>query len=520
MKKKWLFLIPLVAITLSGCAFLRSLIFGSSSELVPVHYNYPDPVVEPDIDGRSICRSFSYNLKDVLVTTGQKPLNSVGTAKLLVVPVQLKGSSYRWNTYRRDEVRKCFFGKTEEVGWESVSSYYNKSSFGQLTIEGQLSDTFVSSYTFSQLNEESHPDRLIVKEFESSDDYDKLRHDYDTNGDGFIDAVSFIYAEPIRVNSSSNDMRWWAFVYTNDSGADTTRPNVNQYMWASYFFCQKADRISNPHGGAYDLDAHTYIHESGHLFGLDDYYSYADNNEYDPSGGQEMHSQNIGDENIYSKLALGWVQPYYVKTDTSVTTTLYASSYYDPKSTNPGEGKAIIINDNWNQKSPMDEYLILEYYSPTVLNKKDSEQDYAKNARMFQTSGFRLYHVDSRLVAYTKYGQVNYSHRLDEIDPNYYCFIGASNTPEYPYSRLNNVTEIKNFKLLHLIQSGGTNTFKNGDKARDADLFKEGSSFVASSSFFYYGTKFNGGNEVGYRIDFGKCDEENMCGTVTITKLH
>ena len=507
MKKRWLLLLPIVAVTLSGCSFLKRLIFGDDSEETPIQYSFPDPVIEPDVPGRSIYKNFSYNLKDVLATTGQHTLASTGTQKVLIIPVQLRLTTTPWTQYKRDEIRKCFFGQTSEVGWESVASYYKKSSYGKLLLEGELGETFVSKYSYNELNAESHPDRKIVDEFEKSSTYTALRKKYDANGDGFIDSVAFIYSEPINVKS--DDMRWWAFVYTNDSAADVDKPTVNQYMWASYYFSQKANS-GNPHGGAYDLDAHTYIHEFGHLLGLDDYYSYYDNNAYDPSGGQEMHSQNIGDENIYSKLCIGWIEPYYIKTESSITTTLYTSSYY-------GERNAIIINDTWNE-TPMDEYIILEYYSPTILNEKDSQQEYAKNARMFTSSGFRIYHVDSRLVAYTKTGTPAYEKRLDQLDPNYYNFIGASNTPSSPYSRLNNTWEIQNFKLLHFIQSGGVNTFKNnGDKAVTADLFMEGATFTASSAFFANGTKFNNNKEVGYRITIGSC--EPTYGTVTITKI-
>ncbi len=511
MKKKWLLLIPIIAVTLCGCSFLKRLIFGEDSELPPIHYNYPEPKKEEDIPGQRWIYSegFEENLSKVLETTGQHTLNSTGDAKLLVVPVQLRNSTYTWNGVMREEIQSCFFGTTEQVGWESVSSYYKKSSYGKLNIQGTLAPTFTSDYTFSQLNAQEHPDRKIVDEFEQSSAYNELRNEYDTNGDGYIDSVAFIYAEPIQV--TSDDMRWWAFVYTNDSMPISGKPAVvNQYMWASYYFC-KIQTVNNPHGGKYDLDAHTYIHESGHLFGLDDYYNYDDGNYYDPSGGQEMHSQNIGDENIYSKLALNWIHPYYIKTIGSVTTTLYATSY-------SGEYNAIILNDEWNQ-SPMGEYIIIEFYSPTVLNKKDSESSYAVNARMYQSSGFRIYHVDSRLVAYSKTGTPTFVSRLDHIDPNYYNFIGASNTPKKPYSRLKDDYEIKNFKLIHMLQPGGLNTFKNGHKADDNDLFKSGQSFVASSEFFPRGTKFNAGNEVGYRISIDSVDAENMRGTVTITKI-
>ena len=138
---------------------------------------------------------------------------------------------------------------------------------------------------------------------------------------------------------------------------------------------------------------------------------------------------------------------------------------------------------------------------------------------MFDISGFRIYHVDSRLVAYTRESNPKWAGRIDKIDPTYFNYIGASNTPDARWSRLNNVTEISNYKLLHMMQAGGVNTFKNGAKATNADLFTEGTTFEATSAFFYNGSNFNNGNPVGYRITIGHCDAEQMCGQITITKI-
>lgn len=515
MKKKLFIFLPVFAVTLSGCSFIKKIIFGDDSSSAPIVF--PDPIVIDDEThpGVQTIKSFSYNLRDVLHTSNQRPLNSVGNVKLLVVPVELKYSSKKWTNESRQNTYNCFFGDPNscDLGWESVSSYYAKSSYGKLNVTGELGPTFVSKYTFDELNAFEHPDRRIVEEFQSSTKYDSYLKNYDTDEDGYIDSVAFIYQEKIEVNSSSNSMKWWAFVYANvGARGNVDRPVVNEYMWAAYDFTRKYSS-ANPHGGKYDNDAHTYIHEFGHLLGLDDYYEYP-SNDYDPSGGQEMHSQNIGDENIYSKLCLGWIQPYYVKTRSSVTITLNSAAHY-------GVGNAIILNDEWNKESPMGEYIAIEYYTPTDLNQKDSESAYARDARMFQTPGFRIYHIDSRLVRYNKTEEAGFVDRVSNLDPNdtsHFYYIGASNTPAYPYSRLiNNETEMKEYKLLHMMQAGGVNTFKLGQKATDADLFKLRSSFTATNQFFYRGDSFNNGNEVGYRISIGLCEATK--GTLTITKL-
>lgn len=505
MKKKYLLFLPFIAITISGCSFFKWFdIVTTSSSSIPTSYNLslPQPQAE-DGDGYKTYKSFKYNLNTISDINGHHYLKSTGDSKLLVVPVEFSGSLKTWDYSSRKDIEYCFFGNSSDTGWESVSSYYKKASYGKLNLTGQVATTFKSSYTFAQLNANEDPDQLIANEFNTNVNYADLRKQYDTDSDGFIDSVVFIYKEKININSEENDMRWWAFVYAINAPANTANPAVHQYMWASYDFLLPHSS-TNPYGGNYLRDAHTYIHETGHLFGLDDYYSYENNNHYDPSGGQEMHSQNIGDENIFSKLLLGWVNPMVINTENTVDIQLRTSSAY---------GDAIIINDTWNE-SPLDEYLILEYYSPTILNEKDANEPYASGAQMFTTSGFRIYHIDARLVACSK-STGKTEKRIDTIDPAYFNTIGASNTTSR--SRLLNSFEKSNYKLLHMIQAGGTNTFKTGNKASNSDLFLKGNSFTPTSQFFVNGNKFNNGNLIGYRIDVTASDA--TMGSVRITKI-
>lgn len=519
MKKKWLMILPILTVTLSGCSFLIRLFRGDDSSSVVSRPSYnlslPDPEYEEG-EGYKKYKSFRYTIKEVTATTGQRILNSTGTAHLLVIPVEFGGSSdRRWDNTERNNLHYCFFGRADDTGWQSVASFYETSSYGRLQIQGRVAPTFRTTKTYSQLNALDRPDSAVVDEFEKSTSYRELcaangidMHDYDVHDkDGYLDSVVFIYREKIIVDG--NDMRWWAFEYTNNSVADLENPKVNSYVWASFDFCRQATP-ENKYGGKYDKDAHTYIHECGHLFGLDDYYNYIGNNYYDPSGGQEMHSQNIGDENIYSKLLMGWVDPIVVNTTSSVEFTVRTSSAY---------GDCIIINDNWNETA-LDEYLIVEYYSPTLLNEKDSIEEYVKGAQMFSDSGFRIYHVDARLVAYKRTvrpAASDFVKRLDEIDSTYFNFVGASNTPEYPYSHLQTASERSNYKLLHMMQAGGVNTFKSNHKGANGDLFKAGSSFTASSAFFTNGANFNNGSRVGYRLDIVSSDLTQ--GVIRITKI-
>lgn len=489
---KHITLLSTVAMLLSGC-FIHE---DTSST----------PSIEPPQsdtgDGYTKVDNFTYVNSEVTKTQGIYNLNTTGDAHILVIPVQISGEQ-EWTKTMLKNAELAFFGKAEETGWQSVKSFYELSSYGNITIKGEVAPVLKSKYTKSQLsnnivNGSPMPDALIVEEFEKSSAYESLRSRYDKDSNGYIDSVVFMYS-----NAINSDKGYWAWVYWGGSNPSFSNPTVNTYMWVSYNFIAGDQKNKNVPYAAYGdlVDGHTVIHESGHMLGLDDYYCYDDNG-WDPSGVIDMHSNNVGDDNIYSKMAMDWAKPYYVKTSSSVTLTLRTSAFY---------GDAILINDNWNG-SPCDEYLAIEYYSPYGTNQKDAEAKYPGNGlRMYTVSGFRIYHIDARVVKLNERGgMIDY---VDNISNNGYYAIGASNSKSYSFLK-----EHKgDFKLCHLMEAGGKNTFKSGKYATNETLFREGSSFEASSEFFYYGTKFNNGNEVGYKIEVGKCDTYE--GTITITKI-
>ncbi len=468
--------------------------------------------------------SFRFNLQDINASQGAINLPSTGNSKILVVPVELSDGP-SWTEAMLDNVNLAFFGKAEETGWQSVKSFYETSSYGKLSLDGEIAPTLKVPYTVLELSAlgkkvsgttaDYRPDEIVVPIFEKDDSYDTYRLNHDTNKDGFIDSTVFIYSNPINSN-----LGYWAWVYWASGKATPERPVVNSYMWASYNFIngtQMQDPSNNRYPyAAYDdkVDAHTIIHESGHLLGLDDYYCYDDENNWDPSGAIEMHSNNIGDENIYSKMALGWVSPYYVKTSNlgeKVELTLRSSSKY---------GDAIILNDGWNG-TPCDEYIVIEYYTPTYLNYKDALTSYAGNGfRMYTTPGFRIYHIDARVAELTNsVRNPTFKCYVDDIDEKGLYVIGASNSSSRSYL----ASHKEDFKLVHLLEAGGKNTFIKSATlnmkvtATNETLFKDGDTFKANSEFFYYGDRFNDFSKVGYKITIGEC--KDAYGALTIEKI-
>lgn len=504
MKNKYLFILPLFATTLCGCNFFGTTIIYPPKPYIPTHVDPISPFQEDEGKGYKKYYEFTHNLQTVNRTHGSIPLQSLDDTYLLIVPVQFSNGP-AWNESTLDIVNKGFFGTYEDTGWESVKSFYEKSSYGKLTLHGEIAPVLKMNITTTAASKKlvdgkPAPDELVTDVFVNNPEYDSYRKKYDKDEDGFVDSVVFVYS-----NSIDSDKGYWAWVYWDNESPDEEVPSLNSYLWMSYNFFTG----SNYCDPDIKIDCHTAIHETGHLFGLDDYYQYDEDNKFDPSGGIEMHSYNIGDENIYSKFALGWVNPYYVKTDSSVTLTLRTSAFY---------GDAILINDYWNENS-MDEYLIVEYYSPLGLNERDSNSEYKGNrgsdaSRMYTTSGFRIYHIDSRIVEFVGTRKAEY-HYVNEITDNA-NYVIASNSPsrsQYPKGDRGR----NDFKYVHLLEDGGVNTFKDGKVATNDTLFKQGSSFEASNVFFVNGNKFNNGKEVGYRITVGECTETT--GKITVTKI-
>jgi hypothetical protein len=288
----------------------------------------------------------------------------------------------------------------------------------------------------------------------------------------------------------------WAYSYYNYrhyGSPSTTNPKPIRYAWSSRTF------MNGPYSG---VDAHTFIHETGHLLGLDDYYTYSED-DYDAMGGIDMMDYNVGDHNAYSKFFLGWTKPFVVDRNHPSSAQSFTMDIKPFESS----GEHVLIKDNWNG-SALDEYISLEFYTPTGVNEKDSRGYY--DSLVPGVPGIKIIHVDSRLGVYNLDGDfLRYTRTLD-YGSNYYSFIAASNSRDY--------SKDPKFKLVSLIDSSGVNVFKQGGYAGDSTLFRQGSSFSASShSQFFVSRKFNGGQQIGYSVSVVSMSAESA--RITITRL-
>lgn len=511
MKNKNIFISSLILLStllLTSCEVIFRLDFGFGFDSIDEDYSYPNLDTSLDIN-----TSFdtSENLENIgeferldypngntYHDFGQNSAQntfyapSVGRSNILVIPVVIEGYENNATESTRQRISKAFFGTSDNTGWESVQSYFYKSSYGRLTISGTVTEWFDIGLTPLEVYQHALDDNYYgdggtfyvlnkAVEWAKQQGYDM--RDYDLNRDGFIDAVWLIYSCPNSVSIrgvSDDDNPFWAFTfwdYNNTRGPNLNNPTTNTYAWASYNFMNQGSR-------GIDIDAHTYIHEHGHVIGLDDYYDY--DQEHSPLGRYDMQDYNVGDHNAFSKYAFGWVRPYLVTGEATITIKPMETS-----------GQCIIVADpNASRRvsQPFDEYLILELITPTGLWEHDAKYDYNGAGRTYTQPGVRILHVDASLR----------NSRNQVIDTGVFtsCFQAYSNTPSYSLS-----TGSANIyhDLLALVSADNDSSLQTSYYAKGTNnsLFHTGDTFNINdyTSFFDDG-KMNDGSTIPFEITF------------------
>lgn len=411
-----------------------------------------------------------------------------GTVNLLVIPVQLNGTSFPAGTLERLE--KAYFGTPEETGWHSVSSYYREESKEMLNITGTISPIYEASYGVSITQDQT--EALVTKaaNWYKSNHSSKNGKEFDSDGDGYIDGTILIYS---TTNNKNNNDNLWAYCFWTSKAANKSSPVANTYFWASYDFMDESKTIP--------IDAHTYIHELGHVMGLEDYYNYDNNSSYNAAGGFSMQDYNVGEHDPYSRMALGWLNPIVATGNSTLTIS-------------PGE--AIVLSPNDLQSnSPFDEYLLLDVYSPTGLNEHDSTFQYAnKGPKGPLETGIRVWHVNATLMKNydPDKGKVVLANTIEKGNRYHHA---ASNSTGSEYGSLD--TTWRANKLLQLLQEGGTNTFKNGKYFSESDLWTEGKTFTMENykSFFVKKGKLDSGASLPYSFSVDSINGSDVTLTIT-----
>lgn len=420
-------------------------------------------------------KTMAYDYRDYMDNNYYSNVDSMpssGDVNLLVIPVALSG--YPMTEATRTRIQKAYFGTEAETGWHSVASFYEEESHGRLNITGVVSPIYTASYGTSITEAETTALVSAATTWYKTNHSTNSGKEFDADSDGYIDGVVLIYSAPNKSNGNDN---LWAYCFWTNNTKNTNSPTAKTFFWASYDFMDESTQI--------DIDAHTYIHEAGHLMGLDDYYNYDSKSNYGAAGGFNMQDYNVGEHDPYSRVALGWIDPIVPTGNTTLTIT-------------PGE--AIILSPNdLSSNSPFDEYLILDVYSPTGLNYMDATYKYGGASSMYpqgpSTTGIRVWHVDARLMR-------NYNGNaptlVSTISSSYSYTHAMSNSTDATYGSL--YASYRSYKLLHLLQCGGANTYMNSGQFSTSDIWTAGKSFSMSTyaNFFVNSGKLNSNTTLPY----------------------
>ena len=431
---------------------------------------------------------------------------STGNSKLLVIPIWFTDSSNYISLASKASIRsdiyKTYFGGQSETGWHSVKSYYETESGASLSLDGVVTPWYDIEKSSSYFYSDSTKTNQLVEDavewyFAKPEAEDRKSFDADSNG--YLDGVMLIYASP-DYDSLQNDSarNMWAYCYwlQDSSKKSVSKPGPNTFFWASYDFMydQKTaqNRTQKSNFGAGDtaycsLDAHTYIHEMGHCFGLEDYYDYSSNH-YFPAGGFSMQDFNIGGHDPFSVMALGWADPFIPTESCKITIGDFQTSH-----------QLILLTNSFNSAfSPFDEYLLLELYVPSGLNQFDSNHSYGNKYPIGSPMpGIRVWHVDARAVQIENSSVIFpptsdvKSGKVITMMSNTYDD-GKSETKPY-ISKLG--SEYANFNLLQMIRRDTDEDYKPKSVLSKRTLFVEGDIFTMDdySSQFVKGNRFNNG---------------------------
>ena len=505
---------------------------------------------------KNVKLKYSYSSLGGLLANNETVCPSIGDVNLLIIPVHVPGAEKYKTDIVKNDIETMFFSEnSERMGYKSLKEFFKESSYNKLNLKGKVTDWFnVSEETYiksaNQITAGSYGtimNTILPEAINWAKTSQNINlKDFDKNQDGAIDAVWLVYDhldwnthinqslkenpnyDGSDLNTSFDTFTTWDFESPNaEKGED---PTVGAFSWISMskMYTSYCERDINGFENLNNLsdillDSHPFIHEMGHLLGLNDY-SASDNESYHPAGSSTMMDQNIGDFDSYSKMLLGWVTPYVV---------YGTSEILIPTATSSDKG-VIVIPSNFEDISetiesynknkldsfvyefnPFSEYIMIDLYSPDGLNKQDAFGPNFIYDRGFgvRSTGVRIYHVDSRIFKCTvvsymggqklTYNPKNYEWDGGSIANNQLILLPISN------QKIENMSyqlpeEFDFYDQIRLLEASGFDSFSQGNYATDDTLWTTESNPFDINTFGYqffnanYG--FNTGDELPFKI--------------------
>lgn len=173
--------------------------------------------------------------------------------------------------------------------YESLQAYYQRASYGKLDISCR-SVCYNVTAKHCRNYYDGIPDSLVIEIATTLDEQFGVDFSqYDGNDDGFVDGIYLVYAG----KETGWGTTWWPHC---GNSLEHSSPTLDGKKLKNDVFIGDVTHQS---------DAHTIIHETGHVLGLPDYYSYTGATQ--GIATTDMMNRNVGDHNAFSKWMLGWI---------------------------------------------------------------------------------------------------------------------------------------------------------------------------------------------------------------------
>lgn len=504
------------------------------------------------ISPKNVEMLYSYNTLSGTLSNNENVCPSVGDVNLLVIPCHLPGATNNTDQVLSD-IKTAFFSEnSDRMGYPSLKEYYYESSYGKLNFDGFVTDWFdvaANTNIKSQSEITSGANGTIMSEILRKgvdwavETFNLDLKDFDKNQDGAIDAVWLIYDEydfntqysfklhedPYYNPANLNQAFWNSTSWDWSTPNNIDNPTTSAFSWASFdmmytSYCDYDQTYLSPifdDLSSIKLSSHTFIHETGHLMGLDDYYASDDSN-YHPAGGYTMMDQNVCDLDSYSKMLLGWVTPYIAygtseiliptATSSDEAVIVIPSNYEEISNEIEGltpEGKKNYVYEF----NPFSEYIMIDLYSPDGLNEQDTYGPliYDRESAMSKT-GVRIYHVDSRIfqckvVTYDGGQAFTYvdgyewdGERLADDE----AILMPINNQKYESEMFQLPNHFDYFDQIRLLEATQIETFSQGQLATNYTLFDVDSEPFNINTFGYQffnaNYAFNNGKDLPFLV--------------------
>ena len=211
-------------------------------------------------------KDFTYY--DLGINASLPSLPSKGDLNVLVIPLCIKGFEKNATSENLEKIKLMFNGDSTNTNFESVSSFYLKSSYNQLKLEFTVSDWFnlnkdpLEIYMERDRNDPSDSGIMYCMDQALSwykETYNDDCTKFDNDKDGLIDAVWFINSARNYLNynyDSRYASTYWGFTYWNKKNYNLRNiynPTYMNFSWCTFDFMFQGYGING-------IDAHTFIH--------------------------------------------------------------------------------------------------------------------------------------------------------------------------------------------------------------------------------------------------------------------